>query len=61
MALSKDDGKTWSNEKVLEDNPDGVFCYPAILYTNDEVLLSYSDWSTMGSTILRFNINWIYK
>jgi len=61
MAISKDEGKTWINNKILEDNPDGVFCYPSIHYVNNDVLLSYSDWSTMGSTILRFNIDWIYK
>lgn len=61
IAVSKDEGKTWIKNKILENNPDGVYCYPAIHFIDKEVLLSYSDWSTMGSTILKINIDWIYK
>ena len=61
IAVSKDEGKTWSNNKILENRPDGVYCYPAIHFIDNAVLLSYSDWSTMGSTILRINVDWIYK
>jgi sialidase-1 len=60
-AVSEDDGKTWIKTKILENNPDGVFCYPAIHYVNNDVLLSYSDWSTMGSTIVKVSIDWIYR
>jgi Neuraminidase (sialidase) len=40
-AISKDDGKTWSPSKVLEDAPDGGFCYTAIHFVDDAVLLAY--------------------
>jgi sialidase-1 len=53
MAISEDDAKTWIKNTVLRDNPEGVYCYPAIHFVGDDVLISYSDWSTMGTTILR--------
>lgn len=61
IAISKDEGKSWDKIKILEDNPDGIFCYTAIHFTDKNVLLGYSDWSTMGSTILRLSPDWIYK
>jgi sialidase-1 len=61
IAYSKDEAKTWINNKILENRPDGVYCYPALHFIEKEVLLGYSDWSTMGSTIVRIDLDWIYK
>ena len=61
IAWSDDEGKSWKNNKVLKSNPDGVYCYPAVHFAGNEVLLSYSDWSTMGSAIIRIKLKWIYK
>ncbi len=41
-ALSTDNGKTWPRRRVLEDDPDGWYCYTAIHFTDDAVLLAYS-------------------
>ncbi len=41
MAISKDEGKTWSQSKILEDNPDGWYCYTAITFLDDRMLLAY--------------------
>ncbi len=41
IAISKDEGKTWINHKVIEDNPDGWYCYVAISFINDKILLAY--------------------
>ncbi len=41
MAISKDEGATWSQSKILEDNPDGWYCYTAITFVKDRVLLAY--------------------
>jgi sialidase-1 len=41
IAVSKDEGKTWTKNKILKDNPEGVYCYPAIHFTDNCVLLSY--------------------
>ena len=61
IAVSKDEGKTWQHIKTLEDDPEGVFCYTAIHFTGKDVLLAYANWKTMGSTIVRLPLQWIYK
>jgi len=40
-AISNDEGKTWKNHKLLEDSPRHGFCYPAIHFTEDAVLIAY--------------------
>lgn len=40
-AISLDDGKTWAEPMLLEDDQDRGFCYPAIHELNDGVLISY--------------------
>jgi Neuraminidase (sialidase) len=40
-AVSRDDGQTWQNLKNLESDPDGFFCYTAIEFAGDHVLLAY--------------------
>lgn len=40
-AISHDDGRTWTNVENLEDDPRGIYCYTAIEFTGDQVLLAY--------------------
>jgi sialidase-1 len=40
-AVSADNGKTWPRRKLLEGAADGWFCYTAIHFTDDAVLLAY--------------------
>lgn len=40
-AISSDSGKTWPRCKLLESASDGWFCYTAIHFTEDAVLLAY--------------------
>ncbi len=40
-AISKDEGKTWVNVKQIENDPEGFFCYTAINFVGDNVLLGY--------------------
>ena len=40
-ALSPDQGRTWPQRRLLEDSPDGWYCYTAIHFTDDAVLLAY--------------------
>jgi sialidase-1 len=61
IAFSRDEGKTWINNKILENDPKGSYCYTAIHFTDKDALLGYFDWSTTGVTIKKININWIYK
>ena len=40
-AVSADDGKTWSEPLVLDDDPRSGYCYTAIHFVGDDVLLAY--------------------
>lgn len=40
-AVSHDGGKTWPQRKLLESDPGGWYCYTAIHFTKDAVLLGY--------------------
>ncbi len=41
MAISKDDGATWSPSQIIEDNPDGWYCYTSVTFKGDRMLLGY--------------------
>jgi hypothetical protein len=41
VAVSEDDGKTWLPARDIETDPDRGFCYTAIHFTEDAVLLAY--------------------
>lgn len=40
-AVSRDDGRTWSDLKILESEPDCGYCYTAIHFGRDFLLLGY--------------------
>ncbi|MBI3880464.1 MAG: exo-alpha-sialidase [Verrucomicrobia bacterium] len=40
-AISTDGGQTWPHRKLIEDDPDGWYCYTAIHFVDDAVLLAY--------------------
>lgn len=40
-AISSDDGQTWTHVKTLEDNPQGWYCYLAVEFHQDQVLMGY--------------------
>lgn len=41
VAISNDDGCSWRHVQAIEDDPYRGFCYPAIHFTADAVLLAY--------------------
>ena len=41
IAISKDEGKTWGKSRIIEGNPDGWYCYTAITFVKDNMLLAY--------------------
>lgn len=41
LALSHDEGATWSEGRVLEGDPKGWYCYTAMEFTDDDLLLAY--------------------
>lgn len=65
-AVSSDGGKTWPKVKLLEDNPDGWYCYNAIHFTKDAVLLGYcAGDKTVGGLnrlrIRRITMDWLHQ
>ncbi len=69
IAISKDEGKSWSHIKKIEKNPNGWYCYTAIHFTDKEVLLGhgagYRNEETGRSAsilqITKLDLDWIYK
>ncbi|HOV62853.1 MAG TPA: sialidase family protein [Spirochaetia bacterium] len=41
FALSRDEGSSWSDMRILEGDDDRGYCYTAIHFLNDAVLLAY--------------------
>lgn len=65
-AISKDEGKTWENHKIIEDDPNGWYCYTSITFVDDSVLLGYLIGNAhIGGInalqVSRISINWFYK
>lgn len=53
LAVSDDNAQTWQNKLVIEDDPNGSFCYTAIHFTENHILLGYFDWSSRAITVTR--------
>ncbi|HOF39863.1 MAG TPA: sialidase family protein [Candidatus Hydrogenedentes bacterium] len=65
-AISRDEGQTWENVRLLESDPDGWYCYTALEFVDDAALLGHcvGD-STVGhlnrTQVLRVPIAWFYE
>ncbi len=65
-AISCDDGKHWSRSRILEREPDHGYCYVAIHFVGDAVLLAYCCGGGEASHVLqdlrlrRIPLNWFY-
>jgi Neuraminidase (sialidase) len=65
-AISRDEGKTWEKKKVLDDDPDGWFCYTAIAFSDGRVLLAHCAGDAKVGRLARtrftsFDIAWLYR
>lgn len=67
IAVSKDEGKNWQNVKTLENDPDGWYCYTAIDFVDDHILLGHCAGNRPNGTglavtrIARVNTDWLYQ
>lgn len=60
-AISRDEGQTWQHRRVLEDDPQGWYCYTAVRFVDDQVLLSYCAANGLQETRLtRLPVSWLY-
>ena len=65
VAVSRDDGKSWSAPKLIEGDPNGWYCYTAIECVGDRVLLAYCAGKGRGeglntTHITSFPVAWLY-
>lgn len=65
VAVSRDEGKSWERIKTLEDDPNGWYCYTALAFSGDHVLLGHcaGDRRRGGlntTQITRFSLDWLY-
>ena len=61
-AVSRDEGVTWGAPWLLEDDPDGWFCYTSLLPLADgTVLLAYCAFRELAhSRIVKVPLGWLY-
>ncbi len=66
VAISQDEGETWKNMKVLEDDPGGWYCYTAVEFVGDRVLLGHCAGQRASNglaltQITLFEVDWLYQ
>jgi len=67
LAISRDEGKTWQKIKPIESDPAGWYCYTAIEFVNNHVLLGHCAGDTRTNSglattqITRLSLDWIYQ
>ncbi len=57
-VLSKDDGETWTNERVIASEPDNDYGYPGLTFVDDMALIVYHQRD--GLHVARIGIDWFY-
>ncbi len=66
LAISRDEGKTWEKVKTIESDPKGWYCYTAIEFVGDHVLLGHCAGNRRRESglarthITRLSLDWIY-
>jgi len=64
-AISRDEGQTWINVRTIEDDPDGWYCYTAIAFAGDHVLLGHCsgkrNQALATTQVTRFPVSWLYE
>ena len=58
-VISRDEGATWENERIIAGDPYGDFGYPSVLHLDDLVLVSYH--ALDGLHIARIQPGWFYQ
>ena len=61
-AISRDDGDSWDSVKNIGSDPNGWYCYTAIEFVDDHVVLAHCEYPGLNSLqITRFPISWLYR
>ncbi|TWU11163.1 Sialidase precursor [Novipirellula galeiformis] len=61
-AISKDEGATWQHMRNIGTDPQGWYCYTAIEFVGDHVVLGHCEYPGLNSLqITRFPVTWLYQ
>ena len=69
-AVSRDDGRTWSNFKNIEPDLSRSYMYPVIVFDGDTALVLYSEggydggpvtWNNTSLKLARIPYQWFYE
>jgi len=61
-AISQDEGATWEHIQNIGSDPQGWYCYTAIEFVGDHVLLAHCEYPGLNSLqITRMPIKWLYE
>ncbi len=65
VAISRDEGRTWEGRNVLEDDPNGWYCYTTVTFIEDRVLLGHVAGDRVkgklsSTQITSFDVDWLY-
>jgi len=65
-AISRDEGVTWERRKTLEDDPGGWYCYTAVEFAGDRILLGHcaGQRATGGLSLTQITVldlDWLYR
>ena len=58
-AISRDDGKTWEKDRVIQGDPDEDYGYPSLRFLGNTVLISYH--RRDGIHVARIGVDWFYR
>jgi hypothetical protein len=67
VAVSRDDGQTWEDVKTLAVNPDGWYCYTAVEFIGEHVLLGHCGGDRRENNglaethVTRFPLDWLRR
>lgn len=67
LAVSRDEGKTWERKRNLLEDPKGWYCYTAIEFVKDRILLGFASGGSDGlknlsrTQIASIPLRWLYQ
>jgi Neuraminidase (sialidase) len=65
-AISRDEGRTWEKRRDIAADPEGWYCYTAMEFVGDRVVLAYnaggSGLARLSRTVVTyFDLDWLYR
>jgi hypothetical protein len=58
-VISRDEGRSWENERIIAGDPYGDYGYPSVLHLDDVTLISYH--ALDGLHVARIEPGWFYE